>query len=75
MSVDEVSEIYLAALADARMVRSTRRLKRMALHADERAKACQCDDPGFPRLLACRKAIRDELAQRGVELPAHGEAS
>jgi hypothetical protein len=71
MSVDEVSEIYLAALADARMIRSTRRLKRMAEHADERARECRYDDPGLTRLLACRKAIRDELAQRGVELPSH----
>ncbi|HEY8526012.1 MAG TPA: hypothetical protein VIL48_13670 [Acidimicrobiales bacterium] len=51
------------------MVRSTRRLKRMAQHADERARQCRYDDPGLTRLLACRKAIRDELEQRGVELP------
>jgi hypothetical protein len=69
MSVDDGSDIHRAALADARTARSTLWLKCTAPHAEQRARECRYDDPGSTRLLARRKAIRDELAQRGVELP------
>jgi hypothetical protein len=68
MTVNDVRRIYLSAVAEARLIRSTRKLKRKAVEAAARTRGRRPDDPDLPGLQARRNALRDELAQRGVEV-------
>lgn len=63
--MDEAAELYLAALADARRVRSMRRLRRRALALQTAAHASDFRDPVRVRY----KAVRDEFEKRGGQLP------
>lgn len=69
--MDEAAELYLAALADARRVRSMRRLRRQALTLQAAAHASDFRDPVRVRY----KAVRDEFEKRGGRLPPVSGAS
>lgn len=65
MFVDQAGELYLAALDDARRVKSMRRLRRRALALQAAAHASDFRDPVRVRY----KAVRDEFEKRGGRLP------